>query len=337
MTKENLINNIIFKMHIQLDNNQLSILETVLQEEFYHLEISEMETGLSTQNDTNEYFIQIMLIKMHKKLSDKTIYQYERCVRAFNDFISKRFDQVSTMDIEVYLANFTKGKDKKNSNTALNNERRYLSACFKWMRKAGLLSINPVENVEPFKEIKKPIDHLAGMEVEQLRDYCKTLRERALVEFLLSTACRVGEAERVTITDLDLKVNKNVLLFGSKGGEYRYACLGDTARYHIMKYLESRTDECLALFVNEHGKKHGITAGSMREILNKIKARAEIQRRIYPHLMRKTSATDMRNHGAAIEDISSMLGHKDASTTIKFYAAVSQEHLSAVHARCSSY
>ncbi len=337
MTKEKLINNILFKMNMLIDKDQMIMLESVLQNELYNVDVTEMETGLSTGTDTNEYFIQMMLFKMNKKLSPKTVYQYERCIKSFCDFINKSFDRVNSMDIEVYLSKFAAGKNKSNSNKSLNNERRYLSACFKWMRKANLITINPCENVEPFKEIQKPIDHLVGIEVEQLRDYCKTLRERDLVEFLLSTACRVGEAERVKISDLDMQVNKNVLLYGSKGSAYRYACLGDAARYHIKKYLDSRNDDSDALFVTERGIKHGVTAGTMRDILKSIKKRAEIGRSIYPHLLRKTSATDLRNHGAAIEDISVMLGHKDASTTIKFYAAVSQEHISAVHSRCSSY
>lgn len=337
MTKENIVNNVLFKMSAILEKNQITILETVLQEELYKVEVSDMNTELSTGNDTNEYFIQLMKIKMQKRLSDKTIYQYERCIRSFSDFINKSFDKVTSMDVEMFLSDFAKGKNKGNTNQSINNERKFLSACYKWMRKANLLVINPCENVDQLKVIKKPIDHLAGIEVEQLRDYCTSLRERALIEFLLSTACRVSEAERVNKGDLDMLAKKNVLLFGSKGGEYRYACLGDAARYHIGKYLASRTDECESLFVSEKGVTKGITASTMREILGKIKARAEMQRRIYPHLMRKTSATDLRNHGAAIEDISMLLGHKDPATTIKFYAAVSQEHLTSVHARCSSY
>ena len=91
-----------------------------------------------------------MLFKMNKKLSPKTVYQYERCIKSFCDFINKSFDRVNSMDIEVYLSKFAAGKNKSNSNKSLNNERRYLSACFKWMRKANLITINPCENVESY-------------------------------------------------------------------------------------------------------------------------------------------------------------------------------------------
>lgn len=338
--KERLINNILMTMDGHLSKDHLGILEKVLQEKLYSLEVTEMETALSTDFDNNEYCIQMILFKMRKKdLSEKTIAQYLRSIRAFNDYCNKNFLKVTSMDIEVYLMEFAKGKKKINSNASLNNERKYLSACFKWMRKANIIPANPVENVEALKETRKPIDHLQGLEVEELRDYCSEddLRERAIIEFLLSTACRVGEAENVKIADMDLIHDKNVLLYGSKGRAYRYASIGDSARYHIKKYLDSRNDDCPYLFVSKRGSIHQVKAETIRESLNKIKVRADMQRRVYPHLMRKTSASDMREHGAAIEDIAMILGHKDASTTIKYYAAVSMEHLRNVHSRCSSY
>ena len=47
----------------------------------------------------------------------------------------------------------------KNQPKTINNERRFLSAFFTWMRKEKLISANPVEAIEPQKVTKKPIDY----------------------------------------------------------------------------------------------------------------------------------------------------------------------------------
>lgn len=337
MLKETLINNILYDMLPQLNKEQSQILEHTLQKHLFKVELLDMETALATAGDTNEYLIEMMVFKMKKKLSDKSIYQYRRAITAFSDFCSKSLEKVTGMDVELYLDAFARGKNKSNTNTSINNERKYLSACFKWMRRASLLTNNPTEAVDPLPMIKKPIDHLEGVEVEALRDFCEDLRERALVEFLLSTACRVGEAENVKVAELDLVTGRNVVLYGSKTREFRYAFLNDAARYHIKKYLDSRTDDCEYLFVNSRAKvKHGISACTMRDILSTIKKRAKMARRVYPHLMRKTFATEMRGRGMAIEDIAGILGHSDVSTTLKHYAGASTEQLSQAHKKCAS-
>lgn len=227
---------------------------------------------------------------------------------------------------------------KPNINSTLNNTRRYLSSCFKWMRKAGLISTNPCENVEPFPTITKPIDHLDGLELEMLRDYCEDLRERALIEFLLSTGCRRSEAASVKIRDIDLDREKNVLVYGSKNRSFRYVFLNDMARYHIKKYLDSRQDSCEYLFVNKRAKaKHGIKGDAIYGILCELRKRAQMQRSLYPHLLRKTCATNMRANGANTDDIGLILGHTPKGTTARFYAAQSNDRLADVHRRCSSF
>ncbi|MEG2101427.1 MAG: tyrosine-type recombinase/integrase [Flavobacterium sp.] len=340
MTKNTLINNVLLKMDLFISKQHLIILEKTLMEQMVSVDIVEKETALATELDSNEYFISMMLFKMKKKdLSKKTISQYERAIRSFNDFCNKNITKVGEMDIDLYLSEFAKGKKKANSNRSINNERKYLSACFRYLRKANIIQVNPVENVESLKEIEKPIEYLDRIEVEKLRDYCSRddLRERALIEFLLSTACRIGEVEGVKVSDMDLRNECNVLLYGSKGRAFRYSRLNDTARYHIKKYLNSRDDDCPYLFVSKHGEKHGIKSETLREIIKKIKVRAEMQRRVYPHLMRKSAATDMREHGAAVEDIAAILGHKEVSTTVKYYAAVSKTHIRDVHRQYASY
>lgn len=335
--KEKLINAILMDMSSHISKNDLQVLEKVLTKHLFKVEVVEMETALSTEFDQNQYIIDTILFQMEKQdLSSKTIYQYKRCINSFNDICQKNFKNVSPADIEYYLKEyFIMGKNKKNSNTTVNIERRYLSACFKWMMKCNVINANPCEGVQKMKVVKKPIDRLDGIEFEILRDACDKLRERAMIEFLYSTGCRVGEAARTDIKDIDLRTG-DVLLYAPKTREYRNAFLTDAARLHIKKYLDSRTDESEALFVSYKNPHTRLSECAYREDLIKIKKKANIVRRVYPHIMRKTMATDMRIHGASLEDIQLLLGHADSSTTSKFYVSVGKDQLKSAHSRCIS-
>ena len=91
-----------------------------------------------------------------------------------------------------------------------------MSAVFTWYRKHGLISANPVEAVPNRKERRKPIDYLKGVEVDHLQEGCRTLRERAILEFLLSTGVRVGEVPAINREDIDWR--NGCLLYTSQGG-----------------------------------------------------------------------------------------------------------------------
>lgn len=196
-----------------------------------------------------------------------------------------------------------------------------------------LITENPVENVEKLSEIEKPIDYLQDWEMEALRDACKVrgnnqeeyrecLRDRALLEFLRSTAVRVGECVTLNQTDVDWQKGE-VLVFGHKTKAYRRACLDDVAKYHLKKYIDSRDDSNEALFVALKGKHGRLHKAGVEYILREIAKRSTLTRRVYPHLLRKTTATNMVSKGCPRELAAFYLGHKNGNTKTlnKHYAA----------------
>ena len=80
-------------------------------------------------------------------------------------------------DIEYYLRC---KKKEGNTGTSLNNKRRKILALFRWMKKQHFIAYNPVEEVEQFKEIQRPVEHLLAEEMEQLKEGCTDRRERAM-------------------------------------------------------------------------------------------------------------------------------------------------------------
>ena len=331
--KEKIINEILMQMEPHISTEVLRMLETVIIKALYYVEISKKETELSTEMDDNMYLLQLYEMNVKKDgLSEKTIKAYMGSMRNMLCVADKNIRHITAVDIKYYLDLYA---GKGNSIRTVNNERRFLSAVFTWFRKHGLINTNPVEAVPVKKERKPPIDYLKGMEVEKLRVACKQQRERALMEFLLSTGARIGEVPQIKRGDIDWNTGE-ILIFAHKTSDYRTVFLNDVARVHLEKYLNTRTDNSDALFAGVKAPYTAVHEDGLRLIIKQIGVKAGLKRRVYPHLFRKTMATTLRLKDCAIEDIQQILGHKDASTTLGFYAAVNGEHLRQVHNRYMS-
>ncbi len=332
--KEILRDNILTEMQPHISSEALDILNRVMAKALFHLDVVDLDTLPATQENTNEYILKLYGVKKVPKLSRKTAEYYLYTVRHFIEFTGKSLLDVTDMDVEFYLHDYSQ---RGNCEATVNNERRNLSAFFTWMRKSHLITENPVESVEKWSETEKPIDYLRDWEMEALRDACRRwkdgkqtslreyregIRDRALLEFLRSTAVRVGECVSANIADVNWQTGE-VLIYGHKTRTYRTACLDDMAKYHLKKYIDSRTDDNEALFVSLKGDHKRIQKAGIEHILREIAKRSILTRRVYPHLLRKTTATNMAKKGCPREMVAFYLGHKNGNTKTlnKHYAA----------------
>lgn len=326
--KERVINEILMQMEPHISVENLRILENVIIKALYYVEIMKKETELSTEMDDNEYLLQLYEMNVRKDgLSEKTIKVYMAAMRNMLCLTNKNIRRITSIDIKFYLDRYA---GKGNKPKTVNNERRFLSAVFSWYRKHNILSVNPVEAVPNRKEHDKPIDYLNGEEIEKLREACKDKRERALMEFLLSTGVRIGEVPLIEREEVDWDKGE-ILIYGHKTDEYRTVFLTDVARMHLRKYLEEREDNGPALFGGVRKPHDAVHEDGLRRIIKQIAERSGLKRRVYPHLFRKTMATILRMKGCKIEDIQAMVGHKSAATTIKYYSAANKNILRQMH------
>lgn len=331
--KERIINDILMQMEPHVSTEILKMLETVIIKALYYVEVEKKETELSTEMDDNIYLLQLYEMNVRKDgLSDKTVKAYMGAMKNMLCVTDKNIRHITAVDIKYYLDCYS---SKGNSVRTVNNERRFLSSVFTWFRKHGIINVNPVEAVPVKKERKPPIDYLKGAEVEQLRLACENARERALMEFLLSTGVRVGEVPQIKRDDIDWNTGE-IVIYAHKTSDYRTVYLNDVARVYVKRYLDSRSDTGMALFAGTRAPHNAVHEDGLRFIIKQIKDKAGLKRRVYPHLFRKTMATTLRIKDCAIEDIQQILGHKDPSTTLGFYAAANKEHLRQVHNRYMS-
>ncbi|QDW73072.1 tyrosine-type recombinase/integrase [Lachnospiraceae bacterium KGMB03038] len=335
--KEILRDTILTGMKPYLDAAVLDILNQVVVQALFDVEVTESQTLPATRNNTNEHILQLYMTKKAPKLSPKTVNYYLLTIRRFSDYVDKSLLDVTDMDVECYLQAYAR---KGNQASTVNNERRNLSAFYTWARKSHLVNDNPVDGVEPYKTIDKPIEYMEDWEMEAMRDACKLeksskvteikeyrecLRDRALIEFLRSTAVRVSECASVDIRDIDWQTGE-LVVYGQKTRSYRTVCLDDAARYHVRKYIDSRRDNDPALFASLKAPHNRLTKSGIESAIKAVAIRAGLKRRVYPHLFRKTTATNMTRRGCPRELIALYLGHKNGNTRTlnAHYAATDQ-------------
>lgn len=327
--KEVLRDTILTQMKPFLDTAVMDILNQVLVKSLFYVDVVESETLPATRENTNEYIIEIWVMKKAPKLSKETAKYYLDTIKHFIQFINKSLLDVTDMDVEYYLQWYrTKGyKGTGNKPSTVNNERRNLSAFYTWLRKRHMVKDNPVDGVDPFAETENPIEFLADWEMEALRDACRIkinsvtdiqeykdhLRNRAMIEFFRSTAMRVSECVPVNRQDIDWNTGE-LLIYGQKTRTYRKVCLDDVAKYHVKKYLDSRKDDNEALFVATKGEHKRLKKTGIEYILRHVGEKSILDRRIYPHLFRKTTATNMVRKGCPRDLVAFYLGHKNGNT-----------------------
>ena len=339
--KAAVIDNIIVAMSGCVASDVLQILEQVLVDEFTDLQIERMQTLPMEMKDSideqNCYIIKLFQYKK-KNLKEATRYGYLLAVKRLVTVIYKPLTRMDEVDIYHYLNWYedhnTYSGGKKNSAITINNERRFLSAFFSWMRKEKLITENPVYGVEPLKTVRKPIDYFSDEEMAKLRDGCRNLRDRAMMEVMRSTGARVGEIAAITIDMVDFATG-DIMICGERGDRYRPIFLDAEARHHCRKYLDSRTDDTPALFVQLKKPHSALTPCGMRMAMKEIAKQAGVTSRVYPHKMRKTLGMDLKNRGVDIGTIQEILGHASPSVTANYYAQSTPDTLRTARKRAA--
>lgn len=143
-----------------------------------------------------------------------------------------------------------------------------------------------------------------------------------MLEFLRSTAMRKGEVPLVKISDINFNTGR-ICIFGHKANRFRTVFLDKVALHYIKEYLLERgvsQDSDEPLFTHLRGDKGvGLDGDGIYYAIRQIAKRAGIERRVYPHVFRKTVATNMVKRGASEDAAGEYLGHAPKSVTGRHY------------------
>lgn len=339
--RTDIINHVMVAMAQYIEQQAvMAVLEQVMQQELVRVNMEEITTLPAERMDgaaeRNKYLIQLFIVKK-RDLAKGTMTVYLSAVkRLIIEISGKALDQMDETDIDWYLSQYERRNVSsggcKNVATTVNNERRFLSAFYTWMRKAKLIADNPVECIPAKKVALKPIDYFTPEEMARMRDACKNPRQRAIVEVLRSTGARVGEIVGITMEQVNLDTG-DIWIQGEKGGRYRTIYLDDDARYYYKRYLATRKGDSGYLIPSSHRPYNKISTEAMRSIMKGIGRRAGIKCRVYPHKMRKTLGMNLKNHGVDIGTIQEVLGHASPAVTSQYYAQSTPRTLRGVRER----
>lgn len=274
-------------------------------------EITRKSTELVAYNyaDYNAMIMNKFLIsKTVKGLTSKTLNLYKFRIEYALSKIQKPINEITSDDLIVYFAQ-RQLIDKTSSATAIN-EWRVLSGFFGWMYKEEIIPKNPMFKVEKPKERKQKKKAFTSMECELLRDSCTNLRDKAIIEVLLSTWCRVSEIVQMNISD----IRGDEITVVGKGEKERVVYLNSKAILAIKNYLNSRTDNNDALFVSRYAPYERVNVRGIEDLIKKIGKKAGVQD-AHPHKFRRTGATMALRSGMPIEKVSYLLGHESIDTT----------------------
>lgn len=297
--------------------------------------IIETGTQIVPSTQDNYYIIaKFLACKKVQGLTKATLSNYKGTAIAFFNLIgNKELKDITTDDVRYFLA--TGMEQHKWSNAHADNLRRYLSTFFSWCIDEDLMIKNPVKRMKPIAKRQRVRKPFTEVEVEKMREYLseheKCLRDRAILEVLLSTGCRASEVQNIKLQDVDF-INKEIFVVG-KGDKERKVFLNEKAIYYLKKYITegNRDESCEYLFQSLiKSENRGLKISGMEIRLRKMGE--ELGFKVYPHKFRHTAATWAIQRGMPIEQVKQMLGHEQMDTTL-IYAQMNTEDLKSNHRR----
>ena len=320
--REKLKNELIMMLDKHVDVDTLRKIEPQLELILSNYEIEDRKTEIIPYGSDIPETVEIyMVTKKISGLSDKSLYLYGVVLTDFFRTVQKKPEKVSANDIRVYL--YLYQKNHKISNRTLDCRRTIICGYFNWMAAEEYICKNPAINIPPIKYERKHKKAMTQLDLEKVRSACRTKREKAIVEMLYSTGCRVTELERLNISDVNFET-KEVFLFG-KGDKHRTSYLNAKAEVALKDYLNERNDKNPSLFVYDREPHSRLKKSGIELIVKKILERtSDVSTHVTPHVFRHTTATTALDRGMNIVDVSKLLGHRKVETTMEYITTNSE-------------
>ena len=293
--------------------------------------------------DILRQFLEYMEIERGRSL--KTVDNYRRYIERFIGFGKiESASEISTEKIRDFRIHLNRQPGIKtrgqSASTLKKRTQNYhliaLRMFLKYMLKRDIPSLAP-EKIELAKTSSRQIDTIDGNELARIMSLSrKNPRNNAIMEMLFSTGLRVSE---LCSLNRDLDISKDEFTIRGKGEKLRIVFLSDDAKKSLKDYLSSRTDMDEALFTQqgprvvkqeEQNISLRLTQRSVERIVKQIALEAGISKRVTPHTIRHSFATDLLRNGADMRSVQIMLGHSNIATT-QIYTHVTNKELLDVH------
>ena len=279
----------------------------------------------------------------------KTIENYDHYLTVFLKHTETKNPKDITDEVvrefRMWLNRQSTGNNRQTGETMSKKTQNYyliaLRAFLKYLARQEITSL-PAERIELAKVGERSLDLISPAELSRLLEApegngIKELRDKAILELLFSTGLRVSELCSLN-NDTDLSLGE--FSIRGKGGKVRVVFVSDEARRAVSNYLKARKDMNDALFVQvgrETKSKDAtpLTRRSIERIVKHYAIKAGISKKVTPHVIRHSFATDLLSNGADLRSVQMLLGHANIATT-QIYTHVTDKALRDTHKRFHS-
>lgn len=291
-------------------------------------------------------------VEIEKGNSLKTVSNYDRYLSRFFAFSKidspKEITDDKIREFRLYLNRQPGVKIRgQQSSTLKRNTQNYhliaLRSFLKYLMKRDISSLSP-DKIELAKIKERSLDLISVQELNRLLEAPlkisktsqeKKLRDKAILELFFSTGLRLSE---LCSLNRDLDLSKDEFSIRGKGEKVRVVFLSDSAKEAIREYLKNRKDMDEPLFVQysrNNSKSNRLTPRSIERIVKYYAIAAGISKKVTPHIIRHSFATDLLSNGADIRSVQMMLGHANIATT-QIYTHITDKQLRDVHKKFHS-
>jgi site-specific recombinase XerD len=289
-------------------------------------------------------------LEVERNRSERTVKNYDFYLRRFFSWTKDATPGSITLDlVRKYRVWLNRYKDERGRTMKKNTQNYHLIALrsfLKYLAKRDVKTLAP-EKIELARMPERSVAFLDAPELERLLDAplaggrpgeggysLLQLRDKAILEMLFSTGLRVSELAGLTKEMINMK--REEFTVRGKGDKPRVVFVSNQARHWLQLYLGRRHDMEPHLFVSHdraaNGREHdgGLTPRSIQRTVEHYARVAGITKRITPHTVRHTFATDLLRNGADIRSVQTLLGHSSITTT-QIYTHITDERLKEVY------
>ena len=313
--------------------------------------------------DLKQQFLEYMEIEKGRSL--RTIVNYDHYISRFINYGKIKDERDIKADIvreyRLWLNRQLTGRNKADKSESLKKRTQNyhliaLRAFLRFLAKRNIQSLSP-EHIELAKTGERHLDLITPEELRTLLEApdrfggksdekkhdkssgdsagsntLQSLRDKAILELLFSTGLRVSELCSLT---RDINLNTDSFPIRGKGDKVRVVFLSDSAKTALKKYLAKRVDVDDALFIRLNKEKSrggdlALNKRSVERIVKQNAIKAGISKKVTPHVIRHSFATDLLTNGADLRSVQMLLGHANISTT-QIYTHVTDTQLRDVH------
>lgn len=292
-------------------------------------------------HNIDEYITRFLeYVEIERGRSLKTVRNYDRYLRRFVAFSGvKHVEDITDETVRRFRLWLNKQPSPDGGTLKKKTQNYYLIALrsfLKYMAREGIKTLSP-ERIELASVSSRDLDLISVEELERLLgapegDDLKAFRDKAMLELLFSTGLRVSELASLS---RDIEIDKDEFSVRGKGEKIRVVFISPSAREAVKKYLAERTDMDDALFIqlgprtNAEGDMR-LSPRSIERIVKHYAIKAGISRKVTPHVIRHSFATDLLQNGADLRSVQAMLGHSNIQTT-QVYTHVTDRQLRDIH------